>query len=76
MHYHNRLYFYKIEKLSYSVLKRNQPLFRKFQNFKKSVGFLKMDIFKMSKIENLNKVSKMKSEFWNVMKMLLNLFLY
>jgi len=64
MHYHNRLYFYKIEKLSYSVLKRNQPLFKKFQNFKKSIGFLKMDIFKMSKIENLNKVSKMKSEIW------------
>ncbi len=44
--------------------KRNQPLFKKFQNFKKSVGFLKMDIFKMSKTENLNKVSKKKSEFW------------
>ena len=28
------------------VIKRNQPLFRKFQNFKKSIGFLKMDIFK------------------------------
>ena len=32
------------------------------QIFKKSIGFLKMDIFKMSKTENLNKVSKKKSE--------------
>ena len=43
--------------------KRNQRLFRLNQNFKKSIGFLKMDIFKMSKTENLNKVSKKKSEF-------------
>jgi hypothetical protein len=28
------------------VVKRNQPLFRVKQNFKKSDGFLKMDIFK------------------------------
>ena len=28
------------------VIKRNQPLFRVKQNFKKSEGFLKMDIFK------------------------------
>ena len=42
--------------------KRNQRLFRLNQNFKKSIGFLKMDIFKMSKTENLNKVSKKKSE--------------
>ena len=29
-----------------------------YKKFKKSIGILKMDIFKMSKIENLNKVSK------------------
>ena len=28
------------------VIKRNQPLFRVNQKFKKSDGFLKMDIFK------------------------------
>jgi hypothetical protein len=52
-------------------------VFQKFQNgekgtndysgrnkiFKSRSGFLKMDIFKMSKIENLNKVSKNKSDF-------------
>jgi len=29
-----------------AIIKRNQLSFRKFQKFKKSDGFLKMDIFK------------------------------
>jgi hypothetical protein len=33
--------------------------------FKSRIGFLKMDILKMSKIENLNKVSKNKNGFLN-----------
>ena len=41
-----------------NVKKRNQTLFRLNQNFKKSIGFLKLDIFKMSKIEKSNKVLK------------------
>jgi len=45
-----------LEKGTNQVLRLNQ-------NFKKSIGFLKMDIFKMSKRENLNKVSKKKSDF-------------
>ena len=41
-----------------NVKKRNQPLFRLNQNFKKSIGFLKLDIFKMSKMKKSNKVLK------------------
>ena len=33
-------------------------LFKKFKKNKKSIGFLKLDIFKMSKIEKSNKVLK------------------
>jgi hypothetical protein len=36
----------------------NQLSLRKFQNFKKSIGFLKLDIFKMSKMKKSNKVLK------------------
>ena len=69
--YHNSLgIFYKhFDKLCILCSKKrifvgkgaNQVL-RLNQNFKKSIRFLKMDILKMSKTENLNKVSKKKSE--------------
>ena len=44
------------------VIKRNQPLFRVNQNFKKSDGFLKMDIFK--NVQN----RKIKQSFEKVVK--------
>ena len=52
----------KSSKLRIFVRKGTNQVLRLNQNFKKSIGILKMDIFKMSKTENLNKVSKKKSE--------------
>jgi hypothetical protein len=76
MYHHNLFNFYNIiKKLNYIVRKGTNQVLRLNQNFKKSIGFLKMDIFKMSKTEKLNKVSKKKSEIWkcdeNALKIIL-----